>query len=392
MQIDNCGKNSEKLMNVYSRIMDANSKEKNNGKNPSAEELDEMLYIAYKRMLGVTGDMGVIAISLNNLEKMVEIGRIEIADIGNIAEHVVRNTIKEEVPHIDFDGDNLVTQAALETGIILADELIKDYEKPTEFDNNLINTICTEKMQEYHKNTYENAKNGNKDSVMVLNLINKATNYMAVSEKLNPKGKEAGALALISQLIQTGDKEAEVMAENLVKHFGIESVLENGQVDIDKVKNRFEEIKPGHKLDDTFKRLEESSIKNKDKILERSSDSITTTVQSIIERKHMREFDKALGKVLEEGDIAAAEILIESNLELAKKSSEEHERIYESFIKGKKSENEKFKSRRMILSSTLRRISQTQIKNPDLNNTEKTFLHASRENIEALTDGTELER
>ena len=247
-------------------------------------------------------------------------------------------------------------------------------------------------MQEYHKNTYENAKNGNKDSVMVLNLINKATNYMAVSEKLNPKGKEAGALALISQLIQTGDKEAEVMAENLVKHFGIESVLENGQVDIDKVKNRFEEIKPGHKLDDTFKRLEESSIKNKDKILERSSDSITTTVQSIIERKHMREFDKALGKVLEEGDIAAAEILIESNLELAKKSSEEHERIYESFIKGKKSENEKFKSRRMILSSTLRRISQTQIKNPDLNNTEKTFLHASRENIEALTDGTELER
>ena len=143
MQIDNCGKNSEKLMNVYSRIMDANSKEKNNGKNPSAEELDEMLYIAYKRMLGVTGDMGVIAISLNNLEKMVEIGRIEIADIGNIAEHVVRNTIKEEVPHIDFDGDNLVTQAALETGIILADELIKDYEKPTEFDNNLINTICT---------------------------------------------------------------------------------------------------------------------------------------------------------------------------------------------------------------------------------------------------------
>ena len=80
------------------------------------------------------------------------------------------------------------------------------------------------------------------------------------------------------------------------------------------------------------------------------------------------------------------------DLELAKKSSEEHERIYESFIKGKKSENEKFKSRRMILSSTLRRISQTQIKNPDLNNTEKTFLHASRENIEALTDGTELER
>ena len=382
MQIDNCGSNSEILASIYNSIMEKNIGE---GKNAliSADDLDDYLFVAYQRMLSVTRDNGIIAQSLKNLGKMVEHGNIKIEDIANVATMVTIATMEDKHAAMSTETNIDISMIAVMTDSIVLEKLTQNMEKVTDFELEIINNLCTEEMMRLHKDTFESAKNGNDKSVITLDLVNKAINYMTMSEKLNPKGKEAGALALMYQLLDVGEEEARAMADKLAKHFDITEVEENGELNADKVKSRFEEIKPNCNIEEVKKREQATANNSKNEIIEKSARSINTSIVETIEKKKIREFNSILNETISNNDRKLIDNFIQSNIRLARKSLVGHEMIYDKFIKGKKAEPEKFSLRRQYLKNAI-------MKNHNEKGEPDNFLEVKNSDIELFAAGENL--
>lgn len=326
MEIDNCGCHSEKLTQIFNNIMDMKRRNGEKATIYSINKLDMDLYNAYQKILYVaqnTTDGGnVISKSLSAFQKAVESGSIDTVHISEIAEEIAINTVMNEERGISNDiaiAEGIAGAAVL--GIV---------------EQNIINSMCTEKMENMHKVTYQDAVNGDEKAIAVLDLINKGAKYIAISDKLNPKGKEAGALALIIQLTQTGNQEAIEMAKNIADQFGLEDILQEDRIDLEKANSRFSEIRPNHNIQETSKRISQNAIDNKERVISSSSESFRESVTEDFIEKKINEFRRTLTKAIEEGDNEKVTSLINGNPDLAKQTLEADSDIYERFGRGKK--------------------------------------------------------
>lgn len=340
MQIDDCGIHSERLKKMHADIVEYSAK---NGKNINSSrynEIDMELYNAYQMILRIARDGGSISTALNDLESLINNGNVEISNLSKIATDVAVKAVAANEQSGLWEENKQISNV---TAAIAIATIIN-----SEKENKLMDSICSKEMEALHNETYNKALRGDTNSIAVIDLIDRASNYLVISDKLNSKGKEAGALALVAQLMDTNSKEAEIMAQNLVQSFSIDSVIENGVINLDRVRERFESICPGKKIESIVQKHKENVEEGKISA-ESSNPSFKSAFAQKIEKKKIKEFLKLFRNAVETGDEGLVEELVKTNIELAKKACISLNNTYGKFIQGKKQEPENFKLTRLKL-------------------------------------------
>ena len=330
MQIDSCGKFSE----ILGEILDEKLKEMRLAGEKitiyKINTLDMGLFEAYQKILSIAKDGDTITKALQYFGEQAKLGNLDITYMTEIAGNSAMQARKE-----------IEMQARISNGITAASVGVMALASFNMMESCLIDNICTNKMEQMHKETFEKARNGDTNSINVLDLVNRSASYLAMSDKLNPNGRDAGALALISSLVRTQDKQALEMASNLVEHFGLTNVADENGISIEKVEKEFGRRFPNINLSSVSERMATNAIDNKSKVLERSTESFRETVIDKIDRKKIIAFRKQYGKYVEEGNQGLAEKLVKDNPELAEKAFDFWSNIHKKYILGKKPENKK---------------------------------------------------
>ncbi len=378
MLIDNCGVHAGDFHKMFDDILKQRMKDGKEVTPQDKENLDYLLFNAYKEILIDSPNEEIAEDSLNNLQKMLSSGTVEILDIPKISK-----SINEQVVD-DYNGKQKADIHIHNIGSITNDTNDVDYKKIEnqnissiktaaaigttvalyEVDKTLINSMCTKSMEASHKNTYESARNGNEDSINTLDLVRKASNYIVAKDRLNPKGREKGALALIEQLLHSDNPEAKEMAMKVASKLELKDITKNGELDIVKVKERLQKEVPKLNIDDLNERGKRSALDRKEKIMGMSSESYKEDVERLAERKRITMFTQNYMKAIRLNQMEEAGRLIRADTNLAEKSLVFQKRIYENFIQKKGKENDTLRKSIVLLSSKIKRDKETEEQQP----------------------------
>lgn len=318
MEIDNCGKHSEKLNEIMDDIIEQNRRKKEKFSVFEIGQLDRSLFESYQKILSMSPDGDSIAKALNYFGEQVKNGNVDINQMTKIAAESAAKA-QEEIESNQVSTENVASAVA---NTVLLDAALYHA-----MENSLIEEICSPEMEEAHRETYENAEQGDAKALITLDLINRAKTYMVYSDKLNEKGKEAGALALIAQLTDAGTPEAVMMAKKMVEYFGIKDVLsQDGNIDIEAVKSRFGEKAPHVDIDKVEEKMSQRAVDNKDKLLEISSSSLMKDIMDRFRKREVTDYRRAVKDALDRGDREEARRLASERPDLAKEAEEEIEK------------------------------------------------------------------
>ena len=328
MQIDSCGKFSDMLNEILDeKINDM----KLNGEKITLYKintLDMGLFEAYQKILSIAEDGDTITKALQYFSEQSRLGNVDIPYMTKIAESSAIQA-KEDIE----------MQTKISNGITIVSAGAIALSAYNIMEANLIENICTSKMEDMHKETFNKAKMGDEKAVNVLDLINRSAAYLSMSDKLNSKGKDAGALALISHLVRTQDKQAIEMAKDIAEHFGLNDIIDENGISIERVEAEFGKRFPKINLEEVSQRMSKNAIANSSKVLEKSQESFRGTVEGKIETKKINEFRRQLGNYLKTGKSEEAEELVRANSELAEKAFDFWDDFHREYIVGKKPEN-----------------------------------------------------
>lgn len=326
MKIDGCGIYAEQLKQIYLTIL-AKSSEKGETQ-ASTEYLDSELYNAYQEILRVSDNPNTIAKTMLIFSKRVESGIVNTADLSTVATDVALEAVFEEENLLN---NNSVKDAAESLAIItILGMPLTENEKET------VAILCSDEMEASYKNVFEKANNGDEASQRVKDLINRAESYVVNRDKLNPKGAESGAIALIFQLTSTGDEAAVILAKKIAATFGLDEVLENGNVAVDKVREAWSQRQPNKDLDEIVQRHNGYVTKNKDAIVNKGVASNRENVAKKLEERRILEFSRQVQNALKQENVGEVSRLVKCNVLLAQKAFEKDIDLYSRFGVDKK--------------------------------------------------------
>ena len=326
MKIDECGIYAEQLKQIHSTIL----KKRNENGEPqvSTEYLDQELYDAFQKILSIATNPNAIAIAMNNFSKRVERGNASIEDLSVMATEAAMEVIIEETEYSNNEPSEAVAES-LAIMTILGMPL-NENEKET------VAILCSDEMEASYKDVFEKANNGDETSQKVKDLINRAESYIVNRDKLNPKGADSGAIALIFQLTSTGDEAALLLAKKIASTFGLDEVLENGNVAIDKVREAWAQRQPNKDLDSIVQRHNKYVTENKDTIVNKGVASNRENVAKKLEERRILEFSRQVQSALKQGNVGEVARLVKYNVILAQKAFENDTELYSKFGVDKK--------------------------------------------------------
>ena len=326
MKIDECGIYAEQLKQIHSTIL----KKRNENGEPqvSTEYLDKELYDAFQKILSIATNPNAIAIAMNNFSKRVESGNASIEDLSVMATEAAMEVIIEETEYSNNEPSEAVAES-LAIMTILGMPL-------TENEKETVAILCSDEMEASYKDVFEKANNGDETSQKVKDLINRAESYIVNRDKLNPKGADSGAIALIFQLTSTGDEAALLLAKKIASTFGLDEVLENGNVAIDKVREAWAQRQPNKDLDSIVQRHNKYVTENKDTIVNKGVASNRENVAKKLEERRILEFSRQVQSALKQGNVGEVARLVKYNVILAQKAFENDTELYSKFGVDKK--------------------------------------------------------
>lgn len=382
MLIDNCGAYAGNFHKMYDDIIKQRMKGGKEVTPQDKENLDFMLFNAYKEILVDSPNEDIATDSLNNLQKMLSSGNVEILDIPKISKSIneqviddyndkqkndnptndIRSTSNNRINenYNEFENQNInytKTAAVIGTAVALY-----------EIDKDLINSMCTKRMEDSHKDTYEKAKSGDENSINALDVVRKASNYILAKDRLNPKGRDKGALALIEQLLTINTPYTMEMARNVADRFELKDITKEGNLDIDKVRGKLQQKVPNLDIKALNERGKENALIRKDKVLCISSDVYRQDIENMAERARIIMFTKDYGKAIKSGEIDKAESLVMANMDLAQKSLALQEKLYTNFIQTKGKENDFLRNNIETLNSMIQKDKQKQVQPSKIEN------------------------
>ena len=327
MKIDECGIYSKQLKQIYSTIL-VKSSEKGETQE-STEYLDSELYNAYQEILRVSDNPNTIAKAMYSFSKRVESGNVSIADLAAVATDVAVEAFVDDNKLLE---NNLAEEGVAESLAIMTilGMPLNENEKET------VAILCSDEMEASYKDVFEKANNGDETSQKVKDLINRAESYIVNRDKLNPKGADSGAIALIFQLTSTGDEAALLLAKKIASTFGLDEVLENGNVAIDKVREAWAQRQPNKDLDSIVQRHNKYVTENKDTIVNKGVASNRENVAKKLEERRILEFSRQVQSALKQGNVGEVARLVKDNVILAQKAFENDTELYSKFGVDKK--------------------------------------------------------
>lgn len=328
MRIDNCGSNSDKLKEIYNGMVKHKEENKEEMTMKSADDLDAELFQAYQTILSIANDGNAVALALYNLSKRVEKGDVDVSELSSTAIDVaMQAAVAENVLVIPEElKDNIADQLAV---LVLVGGPLNEEEK------RVATFLCDEETEKAYKPVYENAIAGDKKSQKVIDLMNKAENFIVKQKSLNPKGAVSGALVLAYELNSTGDKAALITAKKLIEAFGLQEVMENGAINPDKVKEVFARKHPNMDLDELNRKNDQHIEQRGKEIVEQTPQLHKDAVLKKIERKRMMNLSAKLSEAIKNGDVDEITRLVKENEELSKKLYEFTRTLYEKCKNGK---------------------------------------------------------